>query len=179
MPYRVFKCPSSNCNFSGNQQEFISHILQQHGSLLIQRYHYLFNDQSAFDDMIATRLNENNKKARLGETGKYYCEVYMGKCKSRPCCDGYCGPTNGCNCLACMKLDIQARKLPPGYLVNRNGFVARRSPETGLFYCGRRVLDGVPGCDGYCGPTNGPNCRACKVLDVETKSGGRYESLIK
>jgi hypothetical protein len=45
-------------------------------------------------------MNSNNRLARIGETGKYYCGGKVGKkCK---CCDGNCGPTNGCNCTACM-----------------------------------------------------------------------------
>lgn len=56
-----------------------------------------------------------------------------------------------------MELDVtHGRDLPLGWLVNRDGFAARK--KDGLFYCGRRVLEGVSNCDGYCGPNNGPNC---------------------
>lgn len=181
--FRVIKCPNSKCEFSGIRKEFLSHLVTEHASLLIEKSHLLFvKDQSANStdnkqDMIAIVKNEKNVTSRLGITGKYYCKSHMGSCKNN-CCDQQCGPDNGCNCLACMKLDIKMRRLPPGYLVNRSGFVARKSSATGLFYCGRRVLVNVPLTDGYCGPTNGPNCEACKTLDVETKSGGRYASLI-
>lgn len=37
-----------------------------------------------------------------GETGKYYCGMKVLTCS---CCDGHCGPDNGCNCLPCQKLD--------------------------------------------------------------------------
>ena len=56
-----------------------------------------------------------------------------------------------------MELDVrQGRALPPGWLVNREGYAARKSGD--LFYCGRLVLENEEDCDGYCGPTNGPNC---------------------
>ena len=72
-----------------------------------------------------------------------------------------------------MKLDI--RGLPCGTLVNRHGSTSSRSNQTGLFYCGMKVMVGVQGCDGYCGPTNGPNCQACKILQSQANS--RYEML--
>ena len=64
-----------------------------------------------------------------------------------------------------MKLDV--RGLPCGTLVNRHGSTSSRSNQTGLFYCGMKVMVGVQGCDGYCGPTNGPNCQACKILQSQ------------
>ena len=69
-----------------------------------------------------------------------------------------------------MKLDI--RGLPCGTLVNRHGSTSSRSNQTGLFYCGMKVMVGVQGCDGYCGPTNGPNCQACKIL--QSQANTRY-----
>lgn len=38
---------------------------------------------------------------------------------------------------------------------------------TGLKYCGRYFGVQSPGHDGNCGPTNGPNCPACRVLKSE------------
>ena len=67
-----------------------------------------------------------------------------------------------------MQLDIQNRKLPQVWLVNTDGFAARRSAQNGLFYSGRGVLVGVLGCDGYCGPNNGPSCDSCQKLDDQT-----------
>ena len=78
------------------------------------------------------------------------------------CCNSFCGPDSGCNCSSCMKLDIETRLLPKGYLVNKEGASCRSND--GKFYCGRRVLVGEPFCDGYCGPTNGPSCPSCKIL---------------
>ena len=69
-----------------------------------------------------------------------------------------------------MKLDI--RGLPCGTLVNRHGSTSSRSNQICLFYCGMKVMVGVQGCDGYCGPTNGPNCQACKIL--QSQANTRY-----
>lgn len=118
----------------------------------------------------------SNKVSRLGKSGKYYCGQKLdGFCG---CCNGFCGTTNGCNCSECMMLDIKCRNLPKGWLVNKEGFSARRS-QTGIFYCGRKCMTNVARCDGYCGPTNGPNCASCKVLDQQTiNQNSRYYNLI-
>uniref|UniRef100_T1IYS2 HECT-type E3 ubiquitin transferase n=1 Tax=Strigamia maritima TaxID=126957 RepID=T1IYS2_STRMM len=44
--------------------------------------------------------------AKKGETGKFYCGMRVLTCV---CCDGCCGPNNGCNCLSCQKLDKEER----------------------------------------------------------------------
>ncbi|CAF1092464.1 unnamed protein product [Brachionus calyciflorus] len=124
---------------------------------------------------IDTKINsKNKKKARLGATGKYYCGAQLDDFCS--CCDGFCGTKSGCNCSGCMELDIRFRLLPKGWLVNRDGFAAKKSSETGKTYCGRKNMMGVPLCDGYCGPNNGPNCPACQKLDEQVKR--RYSKLI-
>lgn len=126
-----------------------------------------------FKDPVLSRLNEKQRKqARLGKSGKYYCTGFLDdKCN---CCSGKCGPDDGCNCSGCMKLDVEARGLPRKYLVNREGFTARRG-NTDKFYCGRKCIIGIPFCDGYCGPENGPSCPSCQTLDDQSKS--RYKEL--
>ena len=47
--------------------------------------------------------------------------------------------------------------------------------ETGLYYCGRKVMEGhnFPEedlTDGYCGPNSGPNCTACRTIKTEKKN---------
>ena len=116
-------------------------------------------------DIIATKKNILGRKARLGTTGKWYC----GGKHACGHTDGGCGPTNGCNCIPCHDLDIKYRRLPNGYLVNLDGNLARRSKETNKIYCGtpaRLMMS-----DGYCGPTNGPQCGACKCLEEDIKNG--------
>jgi len=102
--------------------------------------------------------------ARIGATGKYYCGQRLnGSCG---CCNGYCGPSDGCNCQSCMQLDVAARVLPKGYLVNKEGRTARAG-STSLWYCGAKVMSGVPGCDGWCGPNDGISCAACQRLQAQ------------
>ena len=109
---------------------------------------------------------------RSKENGKHYCGYRLDGPRCN-CCNGYCGPTNGCNCSSCMQLDIKG--LPRGTLVNRHGSTSSRSNETGQLYCGMKVMVGEPDCDGYCGPTNGPNCNACQILQSQANS--RYTKL--
>ena len=123
---------------------------------------------------IEAKTNSKGNVARIGQSGKYYCGKDLDRVDCR-CCNGSCGPTNGCNCSACMQLDLFSRNLPKGWLVNREGYPSRKG-STGSFYCGRCVMKNVPNCDGFCGPTNGPNCDSCKKLDVLAKN--RYSNLI-
>ena len=95
------------------------------------------------------------------------------------CCDGICGPLTGCNCSACMKLDIKARVLPLGWLVNSEGFNSRKNGNDGLFYCGRQCRVKKNGSIGFCGPSSGKNCKSCKKLDMMAKEryGVEFETL--
>lgn len=130
------------------------------------------NNQNNNDDRIAATRNDFGRRARLGSTGKYYCGGRLDGPRCA-CCNGQCGPSNGCNCSACMILDVQKRELPRGWLVNREGGSARCSSETpGVFYCGRMVMTDNPRTDGYCGPTNGEQCIACRRLNEQEV--GRY-----
>jgi hypothetical protein len=63
-----------------------------------------------------------------------------------------------------MLLDIEARALPKGYLVNKEGRIAREG-EGGMFRS-----------NGWCGPTNGPQCSACKRL--QSQLNNRYSSIV-
>jgi hypothetical protein len=56
--------------------------------------------------------------------------------------------------------------------------LSRESLYAGLWYCGRRLgtdprLGGIPGTDGQCGPTNGPQCQSCRRF--QTGSSGKPE----
>ena len=74
-----------------------------------------------------------------------------------------------------MKLDLKSRMLPKGYLINRMGHTVRRG-DAGNFYCGCKVMVGARNCDGWCGPTNGPQCDSCRI--IQGLSQTRYLSLI-
>jgi hypothetical protein len=50
----------------------------------------------------AVVINSAGYIAKMGTTGKYYCGRRVLYCS---CCDGHCGPTNGCNCESCQQLD--------------------------------------------------------------------------
>ena len=75
-----------------------------------------------------------------------------------------------------MKLDIQSRILPKGYLVNKDGQIARKG-TTLHYYCGRKIKGVLPFGEGYCGPSNGPACNPCKILNEQAKT--RYRALIE
>ena len=64
---------------------------------------------------IEKRVNSRGYEARFEKSGKYYCGKNLdgSKCK---CCNGYCGPTSGCNCSGCMKLDLNSRKSVSAFL---------------------------------------------------------------
>ncbi|CAF4163891.1 unnamed protein product [Rotaria sordida] len=128
-----------------------------------------------FDDRLERALNNRGQYARLGSTGKFYCGGALDGLQCS-CCNGKCGPTSGCNCSSCMLLDVQKRALSRGWLVNRDGASARCSrQETRTFYCGRKVMPNDGTSDGYCGPTNGPQCTACQKLNQQRS--GRYNQI--
>lgn len=123
-------------------------------------------DKSATRDCIQMHPN-----ARIGATGLYYCgQRLKGE-------NLLCEQSNGSNCRECQRLDIQARSLPPGFLVNGLGRICRRGANGRDWYCGAAVLQPGSGGDGHCGPTNGPNCAACQ--EMATLSGFRYRGLLR
>ena len=161
-PQTIHKCSFNCCTFEDKTDNFLNHIQENHRKDLISIFTGGENHQNPNKkelDPIITRRNSKGRKARLGESGKYYCGGTG--CNDIGCCDGSCGPTNGCNCAACMQLDIDVRQLPPRYWVNREGAVCRKSQ--GKIYCGRKM--DLFHSDGYCGPTNGPSCDSCKILN--------------
>lgn len=110
-------------------------------------------------------------RKRIGATGKYYCGKRIKDGESE------CGPLQGSNCRKCQQLDVAARDLPKGFLVNSEGRIARLGADRTNWYCGAGVLQGVENCDGYCGPTNGPNCASCR--DLQSLAQSRYRKLIE
>jgi hypothetical protein len=174
-PEKKFNCAmAEGCDFKGKHEEILVHLGEAHEKELIQLY-------SKNDDVTAKKpeekkapkrrefwqlpggkvsvidrlQNERGRWARLGETGKFYCG---GKLEGPfcQCCDGNCGPGNGCNCQGCMKLDLQAKRLPKGYLMNREGFPCAIG-ENGVPFCRRKVGDTA-----YCDTLS--VCMACNIL---------------
>ncbi len=183
---REFICTLGDCKFKSKRADFLAHIFSQHDGVVLDRFdRSKYKPQEPVAEAAAPAVNLANeykfKKglnlcagvmnsaghlARLGSTGKFYCGEHVdGKCG---CCDGTCGPTNGCNCVACMRLDIAIRSLPKGYLVNKCGRIAKYVPESGLFYCN-------------CDPEGGSRC---SVVDpcyacIALKTGKAiYQTLI-
>ena len=158
-------CNKSGCTFKGSKDAVINHFIACHINYILKDPRDDSSVPAGDDDLISIkRVSGSSRLARLGATGKYYCGGMLSSSHPR-CCDGRCGVENGCNCVHCMQLDINSRKLPRNYYVNREGGIARRSSETNHFYCGRYVMSIDNYCDGYCGPNNGPQCRACEILE--------------
>ena len=169
--FQIFECPSRDCGFSGSKRSFADHLASAHTTALVLNHKQLFEKTTVTDRIKTVVTNRGN--VRLGATGKYYCAGPLnGQCT---CCDGNCGTGNGCNCLECMRLDVTVRELPRNWLINRDGFACRKGQAGRNFYCGRKVMEGEYGCDGYCGPTDGPNCYACRKIDEQYDS--RYASV--
>ena len=168
-----YQCLIPNCTFKAKKLDLMNHLVSCHGDCLMKILDEYYSKSSSnkedkelnyTNDFIATKVNSTGRQARLGATGKYYCSGKLDLSPKCICCDGACGPTNGCNCSSCMALDISTRKLPPGWYVNKEGFSCRKGPN-GVFYCGRKM--DLLFSDGYCGPNNGPNCKSCKVIGLE------------
>eukprot|EP01102_Stenamoeba_stenopodia_P009917 TRINITY_DN2947_c0_g1_i1.p1 TRINITY_DN2947_c0_g1~~TRINITY_DN2947_c0_g1_i1.p1 ORF type:complete len:275 (+),score=28.26 TRINITY_DN2947_c0_g1_i1:375-1199(+) len=119
--------------------------------------------------------NDHHVLATQSPSGKFYCgRVGLLHCR---CCDGRCGPNNGCNCPSCARLDravnsfrdlqqtMTTTTVAETSVINGDGIPARKG-TSGKFYCGRRGVLTCYCCNGTCGPTNGCNCHSCRVLDA-------------
>lgn len=173
------RCNIGDCSFEASTKEFLIHLVTQHKTEVINRFgksgtqpeekvdsskpFYTFNP-------LVKRDNSAGNPATLGSTGKFYCgKPFEERCS---CCDGNCGPNNGCNCRACMEVDIGSRKLAPGFWVNKEGMTCRKGPN-GNVYCGRKKSTRAT--NEYCGPIEGPQCYACKIIQEQLE--GRYRGL--
>lgn len=87
-------------------------ILGQPGKGLNYPEAVVYRDEAALPCYIikytAVTRNRDGCRAAPGQTGKYYCGRKVLSCF---CCDGHCGPNDGCNCSACQWLD----QTPPIY----------------------------------------------------------------
>jgi hypothetical protein len=170
-PMKPATCTVKNCEFTGCREAFLKHVAEQHSKEVIA---YFSTPQQEMPKSAPIRdCIGKIGNARIGASGKYYCGQRLNVNCS--CCNGLCGPGDGCNCQSCMLLDIAARALPKGFLVNREGRTARAGSDN-MWHCGAKVMRGVPGCDGWCGPTNGPQCLACQRLQAQLST--RYNSIV-
>lgn len=164
---RKVSCPSRECNWAPDSADALpQHIASAHADILIARAVHLFEARPVPEperDHRVEAIRTSSRLSRLGESGMRYC----GGPLPSPCgcCNGKCGPTNGCACAECMAIETRVRKLPRGWLVNKKGASCRKG-TTGRYYCGRKhsSLSNVEGCDGWCGATDGPQCTDCAII---------------
>ena len=136
-------------------KDTVQHLSEAHPDFILQ---YLYREEPS-KLMLGEKANRSGRVARLGSNGKYYCGGNM----DYPCgCCTNCGPMSGCNCLGCLKLDIELRCLPAGYYVSKTGIICK-STKKGI-YCGSKNVENVQGNDGFCGPEFGSRCEACRVV---------------
>ena len=62
----------------------------------------MVKDGEVADNQPSGVTNSAGALAKKGASGHYYCGLRVLTC---PCCDGICGPQNGCNCWPCQNLD--------------------------------------------------------------------------
>lgn len=118
-------------------------------------------------DPLLQKENRAGRMARRGTTGNYYCRAQLGL---RGCsCDGYCGPNNGCSCVDCMRLTLEAQNIyAKNILVNTEARLVKIEGKRvlGCFYQHSRDLQCIQ-----------PNlCSECRHL---AQVVDRYESLME
>ncbi|XP_033111225.1 E3 ubiquitin-protein ligase HERC2-like [Anneissia japonica] len=74
---------------------------------LSRLWNELVKDGEVITDNTEVILNPAGAPSKKGETGKYYCGLRILTCS---CCNGSCGPNNGCNCVPCQKLDQEEKE---------------------------------------------------------------------
>ncbi len=162
-PERVYECSAAaDCKFAGKKSAFVEHLKTAHMKTLMAATGRPKDEEEEGNKcaglLFSDKKNCKGNLARIGETGKYYCGKPMeSKCE---CCDGNCGPNNGCNCGACMKLDVDMWKLPEGFLVNREGVVSQFQPGSKKYSCGKKIMSGL---DRRCTPSK--LCSGCASLN--------------
>ena len=116
------------CSSSIYSKDITQHLLENHEEIIFKN----FFSENVNDTFLTTKINKLGREAKFGINGKYYCEGPIDyPCG---CCNGVCGPLEGCNCTACLKLDIEQRNLPNGFFVNKTGAICK-STNIGI-YCG-------------------------------------------
>jgi len=156
---RIYEC--KECKYEGSIEEFVRHLEEKHAKEIVQE----FTSKKDEDLLMKDRTNDQKKLAKIGSTGKYYCEDLLGNVRCACGCIK-CGPISGCNCKSCMKLDLQIRNLPKGFLVNSEGVISQFFPKEAKYACGR-LLNAFHGTK--CLPTE--QCFQCNILNMVS---GRY-----
>ena len=158
---------TSHLEYFTDQSNLINEFL---GTLIPNSPSLLYPDYN-----INEQINPLSKTvSKIGYSGKYYCSKPLDgpSCK---CCDKTCGYSTGCNCSGCMELDIKYRRLPQGWLVNREGYASKQSIKDGNFFCGRKVKQYSQ--TGFC--VSDDPFKPCSILNSQTSEDGRYCRLIR
>lgn len=115
------------CSKQVKRKDLVGHTTSTHSNKtveIVKHYHEsntpIPNPEEVIKRFVLPVPNYG-KVPHLGTTGKFYCGDKLGLLCS--CCNGSCGPTNGENCLRCMRLDLIRFGLPKGHLLNGKGSI--------------------------------------------------------
>lgn len=154
-PKKIFTCLV--CNFQSMKEDFMMHVTTKHEEEILNKFAKeegkdkeitpckTYTNSNGLNTNAGQGNNKegvgvNNKsnfenragnKVVKGDNGKFYCGKKLGfNCG---CCDGNCGPENGCCCPPCMDFNCSIRSLPAGMLVNNKGLPSKFTRLS--YYC--------------------------------------------
>jgi hypothetical protein len=202
-PNKNYLCNVQGCRYEGKKSDFIQHLTSQHENEILNKFDKnlsqntqklyvntpgiqggqipsekeinvnlpLFENGPSDINFNNNFLNSKGDPVSLGQSGIFYCSKRLGfNCG---CCDGNCGPDNGCCCKACMDLNIQIRNLPKGQMVNKEGRVAKWTRCS--YFCGveyeretKNIFKKIFKKKIICEYPNEP-CHDCQVLNKNIK----------
>ena len=124
------------CQTTIRKKDYLDHVSKEHTERLRGLMHYHSNEVLPPKLQLTKKLSAsmtfkfdplfqgNNRAGRLakrGTTGNYYCRADVGL-RGGCGCDGNCGPNNGCCCVDCMRLTLEAQGIKcKNILVNPEG----------------------------------------------------------
>ena len=171
---REFECNEAGCKYKSKKQDFLKHISENHTKELITHFITERKDSETF--LMNDKNNDLGNNAKIGENGKYYCEQEFMLDLDEKSSDQesdqkppnshrkLCRLNGKYNCCSCMKLDLEIRNLPKGFLVNGDGIIAQYQEKFETFICGKELLDD---CTSRCSYRR--LCDACKTLNKVKK----------
>ena len=148
---------------SWSEIEFVYHISSQHPSDIVKTFSKtnnnnksdnqinIFTNQKSNKNPQTSELNSHNNDIQtkvelssiikienfrtLGNFSIYYCGRPQNFVFNCGCCDGICGPIDGCPCKECMEYICDIRSLPDDSLLNKQGLASKWNGC--FFFCGR------------------------------------------
>lgn len=135
----------NKCRQKIKDQDFVNHVVSNHSQEIIDTFTAKSNMKQMISREISLSLENlsiskiikidknihTNKFRQLAENQVYYCGNKSDVICD--CCDGCCGPTNGCLCRECMIFNCQIRNLPSDSLINEKGRPAKYMGDS--YYC--------------------------------------------